>query len=239
MRLLVSVSDSADARQALDGGADIVDAKDPVSGALGAVSLAVFADIVQAIGRTRPLTAALGDAADAAGIEATARAFTRAGASLVKVGLSGVADPVRQRALTAAAVRGAHAAAMPSSGVVVVAYADTHDGPSSAEVIALAREAGAAGVLLDTQHKAGPGLRQYHSQAWLGDWVRDAHAAGLQAMLAGRLRPDDLPVLHDTGADVAGVRGAACDGGRTGRVAAANVRSLRALCSPIVSRVAP
>jgi uncharacterized protein (UPF0264 family) len=239
MRLLVSVSDGAEAREALEGGADVIDAKDPASGALGAVSLAAFAGIAQAVDRARPLTAALGEAIDPVAIEAAARAFTRAGASLVKVGLSGVADPVRQRALTAAAVRGARAAAMPSCGVVVVAYADTHDGPSSAEVIALAREAGAAGVLLDTQYKAGPGLRQYHSPAWLASWVRDAHAAGLQAMLAGRLRPDDLPALHDTGADVAGVRGAACDGGRTGRVAAANVRSLRALCSSLVSRVTP
>lgn len=238
MQLLVSVSDRAEARQALDGGADIVDAKDPASGALGAVPLAVFIDIALAVRRARPLTAALGDAADAADIEASAHAFTRAGASLVKVGLSGVADPLRQRALAAAAVRGARAAAAPC-GVVVVAYADGQDGPTPAAVIALAREAGAAGVLLDTQHKAGPGLTQYHTQTWLAGWVRDAHAAGLQAMLAGRLRSDDLPTLHDTGADVAGVRGAACDGGRTGRVTAANVRSLRALCSPLVSRATP
>lgn len=238
MRLLVSVSDSAEARQALDGGADLVDAKDPASGALGAVPLATFADIAQAVGRSRPLTAALGDAGNAADIEAVARAFTRAGASRVKVGLSGVVDPVRQRALTAAAVRGARTADVQQHGVVVVAYADAHDGPSSAAVIALARDAGATGVLLDTQHKTGPGLRHYHTQAWLAGWVREAHAAGLEAMLAGRLRPDDLTDLHDTGADVAGVRGAACDGGRTGRVTVANVRSLRALCSPIVNRVA-
>jgi uncharacterized protein (UPF0264 family) len=239
MRLLVSVSDGAEARAALEGGADLIDAKDPATGALGAVSLAAFAEIAHAVGEARPVTAAIGDAAEAARIEELARAFTRAGASLVKVGLSGVADPVRQRALTVAAVRGVRAAAMPSGGVVVVAYADAHDGPSSAEVIALAREAGAAGVLLDTQHKAGPGLRQWHTADWLTGWVREAHAAGLLAMLAGRLRPDDLPALHDTGADVAGVRGAACDGGRTGRVAAANVRSLHALCSSIVTRVAP
>ena len=43
--------------------------------------------------------------------------------------------------------------------------------------------------------------------------------------LAGKLAADDLPFVRDTGADVAGVRGAACEGGRTGRVSADKVPS--------------
>jgi hypothetical protein len=38
--------------------------------------------------------------------------------------------------------------------------------------------------------------------------------------------------VRDTGADIAGVRGAACDGGRAGRVAAHRVALLRTLCGP-------
>ena len=35
MKLLVSVADAAEARAAIEGGADIIDAKDPTTGALG------------------------------------------------------------------------------------------------------------------------------------------------------------------------------------------------------------
>lgn len=38
MRLLVSVRDAGEARAALAGGAEIVDAKDPARGSIGAVS---------------------------------------------------------------------------------------------------------------------------------------------------------------------------------------------------------
>ncbi|MBM3821162.1 MAG: hypothetical protein FJW14_19395, partial [Acidimicrobiia bacterium] len=61
MRLLVSVADAIDAAAALDGGADIIDAKDPRAGALGAVPLTVFREIHARVGGMRPVSAALGD----------------------------------------------------------------------------------------------------------------------------------------------------------------------------------
>ena len=39
--------------------------------------------------------------------------------------------------------------------------------------------------------------------------------------LAGKLMTDDLAFVRDAGADIAGVRGAACEGGRIGRVSPA------------------
>ena len=45
MKLLVSVSNADEARSAVLGGADIIDAKDPSMGALGAVGLDAFARI--------------------------------------------------------------------------------------------------------------------------------------------------------------------------------------------------
>ncbi|MBK5187486.1 MAG: hypothetical protein JJD97_04525, partial [Gemmatimonadaceae bacterium] len=62
MRLLVSVRNAEEARTALAGGAEIIDAKEPSLGALGAVELGVLREIVQAVGRMRPVSAALGDA---------------------------------------------------------------------------------------------------------------------------------------------------------------------------------
>src|SRR5438445_443176 len=62
MQLLVSVRGPADARAALIGGADVIDAKDPRRGALGAVSPVALAAIRRAVGSARPVSAALGDA---------------------------------------------------------------------------------------------------------------------------------------------------------------------------------
>jgi hypothetical protein len=50
--------------------------------------------------------------------------------------------------------------------------------------------------------------------------------------LAGKLQADDLAFVRDAGADIAGVRGAACDGARTGRVSAEKVRQLARLIGP-------
>ena len=53
MRLLVSVADAAEARAALAGGADIIDAKEPRHGALGAVAPDVLRAIRNAVGAER------------------------------------------------------------------------------------------------------------------------------------------------------------------------------------------
>src|SRR5262249_20292303 len=106
MQLLVSVRSAIEAAAAVDGGADIVDAKDPDRGALGAVSLEVFSEIRAAIGDRRLLSAAIGDAADESAIEGTACRFARAGAAFVKVGFAGVTNPRRVAALASAASRG-------------------------------------------------------------------------------------------------------------------------------------
>ena len=51
MQLLVSVSSAVETSAALLGGADIIDAKDPLSGPLGAVTPAVFRDIASVAAR--------------------------------------------------------------------------------------------------------------------------------------------------------------------------------------------
>src|SRR5438094_1907571 len=72
MRLLVSVADPSEARAALEGGADVIDAKQPRRGALGPVRPDVLAAIRQVVGAARPVSAALGDARDEAAIERAA-----------------------------------------------------------------------------------------------------------------------------------------------------------------------
>ncbi len=235
MRLLVSVANSNDATAALEGGAAFIDAKNPAAGSLGAVSASTFDDICLAVGGRRPVTAALGDAGVETDIEAAARTFAVAGAALVKVGFAGITEARRINKLLAATVRGARRAGTGGCGVIAVAYADAHTVASvtPAALPAIAAHNGAAGVLLDTADKTGPGLRDAMAPRAIQAWVAEAHEYGLLVALAGKLSRADLRFARDCGADVAGVRGAACDDGRNGRVSVERVRLLLAACEPL------
>ena len=212
MRLLVSVLDAEEAREAAAAGADIVDVKNPDEGSLGAPSPAVIADVRAAVPVELPVSAA-------------------SGAEYVKVGLWGVATEAQAVELLVE-VREAARGAM----VVAAAYADarrvTH-APLAPEL--LPRVAHAAGVdvcLLDTAVKDGRGLLDWLSPDALAALVDEAHELGLEVALAGALGAEDLPVVAATGADIAGVRSAACgDNRRSGRLEAARVRALRAGCA--------
>ncbi|MCU0620652.1 MAG: (5-formylfuran-3-yl)methyl phosphate synthase, partial [Gemmatimonadales bacterium] len=59
--------------------------------------------------------------------------------------------------------------------------------------------------------------------AALADHARDA---GVLLALAGSLRAVDVVTVAALGADVVGVRGAACDGGREGRISPARLAAL-------------
>jgi|KBSSwiStaDraftv2_1062776.scaffolds.fasta_scaffold99979_3 uncharacterized protein (UPF0264 family) len=229
MELLVSCATALDALAAIDGGADIVDAKDPAAGALGAVTFDVFRAIAAAVDERRPLTAAMGDATTPASVETDARMFASLGAALIKLGFAGIDSAAAVHALAEAAVRGARSG---RAGVVLVAYADrAHESVSFTALLDVASSAGAAGVLLDTADKRGPRLTELLPPATLAAWVERAHRRSLTVALAGRLLAADLPIARQCGADVAGVRGAACAGGRGGVVEVARVRALLDACT--------
>ena len=232
MRLLVSVRNAGEAAAALEGGADIIDAKEPDAGALGAVSLETLCAIVRTSGGTRPITAALGDATDEDVVASLAHTFVDAGAQLIKIGLSGIDDEARATGLMEGAAR-----AGGRERVVAVAYADYRrvGSLSPEQVRRAAARAGVAGVLLDTADKSGPGLLGLVPLPALVDWIAAAREKGLIVALAGKLTADDVAALATTGADIIGVRGAACDEGRTGRLSADRVRRLRALTAGYVA----
>ena len=235
MRLLVSVVDVAEARVAAAAGADIVDVKNPEEGSLGAPAPAVIAGVRAAVPAELPVSAAIGDMPNLPGTAALAAlGATRSGATFVKVGLWGVSTEAEAVALLCAVREGV--ADVPGAVVVAGAYADARrvaHAPLAPELLPrVARAAGAGVCLLDTAIKDGRGLLDWLSPDELTSLVADAHYTGLQVALAGALRAEDLPVVRATGADIVGVRSAACgDGRRSGSVEAARVRALRAACT--------
>src|SRR2546430_5727304 len=86
---------------------------------------------------------------------------------------------------------------------------------------------GAACVLHDTAYKDAA-LFALWSPEIVGAWVAAVQRAELFAALAGSLTARDVPLVRALGADLVGVRGAACVGGRLGRGAPARVATLSA-----------
>ncbi|MGH7498001.1 MAG: (5-formylfuran-3-yl)methyl phosphate synthase [Gemmatimonadales bacterium] len=247
MRLLVSVRSAAEVGAALAGGADIIDAKEPSRGGLGSVDPEMLRAIAERVSAGVPLSVALGDLTEAAEVEAKVRllSVTRTGGKLfLKLGFAGLADESGVEDLIAAAV-GAAARMEVAPAVVAVAYADWRRArsPSPGAVMSAAGRSGAAGVLLDTSVKDGHGLFDWISEPALGSWIRDAQGTGVMAAVAGSLTAGALPLLCRLHPDVIGVRGAACEGGRLGRVSAPLVRALRnaldSLTAPSTAGEAP
>ena len=235
MKLLVSVVDVDEARAAAAAGADVVDVKNPAEGALGAPSPAVIAGVRADVPAELPVSAAIGDMPNLPGTAALAAlGAAQSGATFVKVGLWGVSTE-RDAVDLLRAVRDG-VAHVPGVTVVAAAYADARrvaSAPLAPELLPrVARAAGVGACLLDTAVKDGRGLLEWLSPGVLAALVADAHAGDLQVALAGALRAEDLPVVRATGADIAGVRSAACgDGRRSGPLDAARVRALRAACA--------
>jgi (5-formylfuran-3-yl)methyl phosphate synthase len=231
--LLVSVRSAGEVEAAVQGGADIVDAKEPMRGPLGAVDAAELARIAAAVPDGMPLSLALGDLATpataATGLDLT-RAVARRPAELyVKLGLAGVVHPTVARSVLEAAVSAARRSPL-EPDVVAVAYADYRLAQAVAPRIVLeaAAETGVRGVLLDTWTKEGRPLFTWMRWAEIYGWVEGARSRGLLTALAGSLALDHMPLVCRLGPDVFGVRGAACEGGRAGVVSTELVRQLAA-----------
>ena len=232
MRLLVSVTDAGEARVAVDAGVDIVDVKNPAEGALGAPGPGVLKRVREVVPPERPLSAAIGDLPNLPGTAALAAlGAARSGAAFVKLGLCGTSSTDE----AVAVLRAARDAVDGSATVVAAAYADAERVPGRplppGDMVEAARRAGVGGCLLDTGIKDGRGLFEWLTPQALEALVERAHAAGLEMALAGGLQVEDLSMVRASGADIAGVRAAACrDGRRTGPLDTDRIARLRAEC---------
>jgi len=245
MKLLVSVVDDDEARLAVAGGVDVVDVKNPAEGSLGAPAPGVIAQVRSVVPAEMPLSAAIGDLPSLPGTAALAAlGAARSGAAYVKIGLWG--SSTTEQAV--AVLRAARDAVDGDAAVVAVTYADAARVPSRPLpprlLVDAAHRAGVAGCLIDTSVKDGHGLLSWLAPDDLADIVAEAHGAGLEMGLAGQLRAEDLPAIRASGADIAGVRSAAClDGRRTAPLDPERIALLRAVCAeqepPAPSAVSP
>ncbi|KNY22563.1 (5-formylfuran-3-yl)methyl phosphate synthase [Methylobacterium sp. ARG-1] len=191
--LLVSVRDPAEAEAAQLAGADLIDAKDPERGALGALETGIVGEIVARIAGAAVTSAVADPSPDAV----TAMAAT--GIDWVKTGLDARdrRDKAAMAALTAAA----------PGRLIAVLFAE--DGPAADLVPALA-QAGFAGAMIDTAGKSGARLTDLAEPEVLAAFTAACRTHGLMSGLAGSLRITDIPVLSAHRPDYFGFRGGLC-----------------------------
>ena len=240
-RLLVSVRNVDEARAALDGGAAILDLKEPRHGPLGRVSLHVGKEVMaflsgpsSADGSPRTgdslrhrvtLSAALGEVHD----EDRPRNWKPVpGISLYKLGLSRCAGNGRWKSALDGWLEWLKVSG-PGPSLVAVAYADDSiaRAPQPREVLEYAIGRRLPYFLMDTFDKRQGSLRAWRSDGELKALVDIAHRGGVRVALAGCLRAEDFEALAPLGPDVLAVRSAACQGGdRLQQVDAIRVASL-------------
>jgi uncharacterized protein (UPF0264 family) len=222
--LLVSVRNSHEADEALAGGADWVDLKEPSRGALGAVTASIAREAVATIAGRAPASAAAGELLDWPQSPARELLGLR-GVTHLKLGLSGCAARDWRPAWRNAEqeIRAA------GQQLVAVVYADERSAaaPRNDEIVALAIEVGSPWVLWDTFDKSNGSILDALCVETLARQLETVRAAGVGAVIAGRVTVDLLDRLPLEGIDMIAVRGAACQGGRESQVCRERVSLLR------------
>lgn len=226
-KLLVSVRDSQEALAALEGGADLIDVKEPHRGALGAADAEIIQAVVHAIAGRVPTSAALGELVDLAETvdESVARRARQLPATdFAKVGLAGCVryDDWPQR------WREALAQLPPETQRVAVVYADWQScgAPDPFAVLRHAVTLECRAVLVDTFDKSRGGLVDLWSPTELARFLTAIRTERLLAVVGGSLHAGTIPSVAALRPDYIAVRGAACRGDRTGQVDATLVRQL-------------
>jgi uncharacterized protein (UPF0264 family) len=218
-RLLASVSNDREAAMALAGGADIIDLKEPVHGALGAVAPAIQLKVVQRVAGRCPVSATIGDLPMVAETLSRAIAATaNTGVDIVKVGLPQL-EQHRDclQALSDNAARGVQ--------IVAVLFAEHRPALQLLDELA---QSGCLGAMLDTADKSSGHLCSLLDQASLSAFVRHARALGLLSGLAGSLTIADIEPLIKLDPDYLGFRGALCEAGmRTERLSISALAGVR------------
>ncbi len=182
---------------------DILDLKDPASGALGALPLSVVKSVVAWVDGRCETSATIGDQLMKAEIISPAvNAMAATGVDYVKVGL--FADPALESCLSGLK----QTLSELNRPVIAVIFADQ---TKDICLVSSIKQAGFSGVMVDTASKNGQGLLQHWSEAELSSFITEARKHGMLCGMAGALAIEDIDSLESLGADYLGFRSALCE----------------------------
>jgi dihydroneopterin aldolase len=220
-KFLASVSSLQEAATILAAGADIIDIKDPLKGALGAVETLVVKEIVQRVSGRVTTSATIGDLPmEAASISGAIANMQTTGVDIIKVGV--FADSVPADILQVI-----RKYTEKHCRIVLVFFADLKPQLEDFSEVA---NAGVYGVMLDTADKTKGSLRTIMNDSGLKYFINRARACGLITGLAGSLKLTDIQPLLKLDPDFLGFRSALCDKNQRNNLidmqAAHNVRAM-------------
>jgi uncharacterized protein (UPF0264 family) len=231
--LLISPINTEEAQEAILGGADIIDVKNPKEGSLGANFPWVIKSIRELTPENMLVSATLGDVPYKPGtVSLAAAGAVVSGADYIKVGLYGTRNYSEALEVMENVVKTVKDF---NRNILVVAsgYADAHrvGAVDPMEIPRVAADSGADLAMVDTAVKDGKTLFDFMDENAISKFTQDTHDNGLKNALAGSIKEEQLKTLHDLGCDVVGIRGAACTGGdrNSGKINRDSVARLKAM----------
>ncbi len=231
MKLLVSPINTEEAKAAANGGADIIDVKNPKEGSLGANFPWVIRSVREAVNPILPISATIGDMNYKPGTASLAALGAAvAGAEYVKVGLFDI--QTREQAFDMAE----HVVKSvkdydPTKKVVISGYADykrINSIPVS-ELPSVCAECGVDVVMMDTGIKDGRSAFEFMTNEELSSFVNSARDLGLLSAIAGTIKFEDMDNLNQIDPDIIGIRGCVCGGDRSTSIQQSLVEELKSL----------
>lgn len=228
--LLVSVRSADEVAAALDGGADLIDIKEPAKGPLAPAEAEVVAAVIDAVDCRVPVSAALGEWSPNAVTEA--HWHLELPLQYVKWGLAGYApapgwgedllDTRRELPI--------------GTEMVIVAYADWERAKSvpPAEVAKFAKRFRFKAFLLDTWGKDGRTLLDFMPARDVAEMVDGLKRVYTTVAVGGSLRPEQLKQLKGVAPDYFAVRSSVCAAGkRDGVIDATRVKKWKELLAGV------
>jgi uncharacterized protein (UPF0264 family) len=248
--LLVSVRCADEVATAVDGGAEIIDVKEPSHGSLGMATLETLAACAVVVPEHLLWTVAGGELVEhklvehnesgsAAGQGVAGQGVAGQGVAFSLHSLERLPDAIKFGLSQCEGTSWEHvfqnvAKQLPECvQAIPVAYADRQAASSPAvdTVLEAAARHGWETVLVDTFDKLQSGsLLDLVAVETIEQWVARARDLGVRIVLAGRLSLQDVPVVAACEPMAVAVRSAVCVGGRNGRVDIELVRMVASQC---------
>ncbi|MEM1525777.1 MAG: (5-formylfuran-3-yl)methyl phosphate synthase [Ignisphaera sp.] len=229
IKLLISVKSLDEVKDVVEGGADIIDVKDPSNGSLGLPDLSLVKeviDVVRSLG-SKEVSMALGDV-DKENKALNYIAFVGGvlNVDYIKVGMAVIDFDVATRIARNIADT---VSVFPKLRIVLVGYADYLYTQSiePLKIVDVAIKTEAEGVMIDTLRKGRWTTFDVLSLEYLRKFAEKAHEASLLAAIAGSIRIEHISLCMKLGFDVVGVRGAVCTGGRSGKISRELVKQFK------------
>lgn len=212
MKLLISPINRKEAIEAVKGGADIIDIKNPNEGSLGANFPWIITDVLNYIPKNIETSCTIGEMPMLPGsISLAARGAASIGVDYIKAGLSGINSFDTANKLMKKVVR-AVKDYNSRIKVVIVGYADSQKIDSIDPILIpdIVKKTLADVAMIDTAIKNGQSTFNLMEINKIKEFIEKAHKFKLKTALAGSLRKIDFQKVKSLEPDIVGIRGAAC-----------------------------